>query len=71
MMYHVGKPVPMGDWWADMRWKIAGQTGWTLEYIDGLSLEAVWQYLSVADGRTKAQSKPKQGNFRRGGRGRR
>jgi hypothetical protein len=43
----------MTDWWAFMRWEIAKATGWTLEYIDTLSFEDIWQYLSVNDALSK------------------
>lgn len=32
---------------------LAEDTGWTLEYIDGLSIEAVNEWLAVKEGRAK------------------
>jgi hypothetical protein len=39
------------EWW---RWKMAREMGWTLEYIDGLSLADMHQYWQVLDGEGKA-----------------
>ncbi len=33
-------------------------TGWTLEYVDALSLEDVFEWLLVTDGETKAGNSP-------------
>jgi hypothetical protein len=46
--------VALDDWWAVTRWEIAADTGWTLEYIESLSFEDVWQYLSVRDAGRKS-----------------
>lgn len=32
-----------------MRWQIAKETGWTLEYLDALSFEDVFEWLSIND----------------------
>jgi hypothetical protein len=39
-----------------MRWTIAEATGWTLEYIDQLSIGDLWEWQSVrvADNETEA-----------------
>ena len=37
-----------------MRWRIAEATHWTLEYIDALSFEDIWHWISVHDGTNKA-----------------
>jgi hypothetical protein len=42
------------NWWALTRWQLARETGWTLEYIDSLTLPDISQYLSVMDGIQKA-----------------
>lgn len=47
-----GKPMPDEYW----RWRLALDTGWTLDYIDGLSLKDFHDYLQVMDA---------IGNFRR------
>lgn len=36
-------------WWAIMRWRLAEDTGWTLEYIDNLSFGDIRQWLSIKD----------------------
>jgi hypothetical protein len=30
-----------------VRWQIASETGWQLDYIDALSFEDIWQWLSL------------------------
>lgn len=44
----------LATWWAIHRWRIAEETGWTLEYIDDMSMADVQEWLSVRDGETKA-----------------
>lgn len=49
------------EWW---RWKLARETGWTLEYINGMSLGDMHEYWQILDGEGKAakeRSKPKKG----------
>lgn len=41
------------DWWRAMRWQMAKETGWSLEYIDGLTWGDVWEYVQVADADAK------------------
>jgi hypothetical protein len=33
-----------------IRWQLAEKFGWTLEYIDGLSLDTLHEYLQIQDG---------------------
>jgi len=40
--------------YALLRWRIARETGWTLEYIDGLSLADIHEREQVLDGEAKA-----------------
>ena len=40
-------------WW---QWKIARETGWTLEYIRGLSVGDFHDYLQIMDGESKARA---------------
>ena len=42
------------DWWSLMRWRLARETGWPLEYIDELSFDDIREHLSVSDGEAKA-----------------
>jgi hypothetical protein len=37
-----------------MRWHFAREFGWPLEYIDGLSLADLREYLQIKDGEGKA-----------------
>ena len=48
-----GRPVGLDEWHSALRWEIAKETGWTLEYIDELSLNDVWEYLSIKSGTAK------------------
>jgi hypothetical protein len=43
--------------WEFYRWKLAEQFGWTLEYIDGLSLADLHQWYQVRDGQSNARGK--------------
>lgn len=45
-----GKPAEM------IRWEIAERFGWTLEYIDALSLGEIHQLINVDDGRVKGRT---------------
>jgi hypothetical protein len=38
-----------------MRWRLAESFGWTLEYIDGLSLKDLNEYISYLDGLAHAR----------------
>jgi hypothetical protein len=40
-------------WW---RWELARKTGWTLDYIDSLSLGDWHEYWQIIDGESKAQA---------------
>ena len=40
--------------WAYWVWKLAETTGWTLEYIEGLSMERIHEWLQIVDARGKA-----------------
>ena len=64
-------PLTLDHWWALMRWEIAEHTGWTLEYIEALSFEAIWEYLSVNDGNAKASDHYARQARRSSSRGRR
>jgi len=46
----LGRPAPYEYW----RWRIARETGWTLEYIDRLSHADIAEYWQVLDGEYKA-----------------
>ncbi len=50
MALRFNDPAPWEFW----RWRLARDTGWTLEYIDGLSLADVHQFWQVTDGEGKA-----------------
>lgn len=39
-----------------LRWDLAERFGWTLEYIDALSMEELHEYLQVQDGLGKAST---------------
>jgi hypothetical protein len=47
----------MGEAFPDeaMRWHLAEKFGWTLDYIDSLSLQDLIQYESICDGKAHAQ----------------
>lgn len=38
-----------------MRWTIAERFGWTLEYVDGLSMADLHEFIQIEDGRIKAR----------------
>ena len=38
-----------------IRWNMAERFGWTLEYIDGLSLEDLGNFIRIQDGQAKAR----------------
>jgi hypothetical protein len=38
------------------RWQMAEKFGWTLEYIDGLSIEDRIRYISIMEGKTNANN---------------
>lgn len=55
-----GKPMPL-EWW---RWQLARETGWTLDYIDDLSLGDWRDYWQILDGEGKAakeRNRPRKG----------
>jgi hypothetical protein len=37
------------------RWRLAREFGWTLDYIDALSMADLYEYLQITDGETKAR----------------
>lgn len=41
------------DWWRAVRWQMAKETGWSLEYIDNLSWGDVWEYMQLNDADAK------------------
>ena len=48
---------PPLEYW---RWHMAEQYGWTLDYVDSLSLEDMTEYYQVQDGLHKAQAEMRQ-----------
>ena len=40
----------------DLIWELIGMTGWTPEYIDGLAIGKIHEYIQVMDGRARGQS---------------
>jgi hypothetical protein len=36
-----------------LRWRMAEQFGWTLDYIDSLTAADLFEYLNVEDGKSK------------------
>jgi hypothetical protein len=38
-----------------LRWRLAREFGWSLEYIDALSMADLEEYLQVTDGEIKAR----------------
>jgi hypothetical protein len=48
-----------------IRWRLVMDTGWTLEYVDALSLGDLQEYFQVMDGMNKGRSslftRPKKG----------
>lgn len=45
--------MPLEFW----RWEMAERFGWTLEYIDAMSVEDLHQYLQITDAKGKAAKK--------------
>lgn len=45
----VGAPLEL------IRWDLAEQFGWTLDYIDSLSVDVLHEYMAIRDGRGKFQ----------------
>jgi hypothetical protein len=41
--------------WAYYRWEIAREFGWTLDYVDALTLGNLQEYFQVRDGIAKAR----------------
>lgn len=39
-----------------MLWDLAEKFGWTLDYIESLPVEKMWEYTAVKDGIAKAQA---------------
>lgn len=50
MALTLGKPAP----YALLRWRLVRETGWTLEYIDSLSIADIHEREQVLDGESKA-----------------
>ena len=46
----IGEDMPLEY----LRWKLAEQFGWSLEYIDQLSIQTIHEYLQVEDGKMRA-----------------
>jgi len=40
---------------AYLEWQMVLKTGWTLEYIEGLSVACLHEYLAIEDGTNKAR----------------
>ena len=56
------QPTPPEYW----RWKLAEKFGWTLDYIDALSIGDFNEYIQVADGTAKGLAdRPKPAPQRR------
>ena len=55
---HIG-PAPVFEL---MRWSMAERFGWTLDYIDSLSMADIHEFFQIEDGRAKAdaEKKPKK-----------
>jgi hypothetical protein len=47
-----GEPAP----YELIVWNLVNQTGWTLEYIEGLSMQRLNEYIQVNDGKAKARA---------------
>jgi len=45
-----GAPTPFEF----IRWQLAEKMGWTLEYIDGLDMATLAEYLQIMDGMNQA-----------------
>lgn len=56
----MGKGLTYEQWRVMKRWEIAEDMGWSLEYIDNLTPEDLWEYQSVKDGRSKAKRSVQQ-----------
>ncbi len=56
MCLRYGEPMP----YALMRWRLARETGWTLEYIDSLSVADIHEREQVVDGEMKAYQQGRQ-----------
>jgi hypothetical protein len=44
------------------RWHLAEQYGWTLDYVDSLSMDDMQEYYQVQDGLVKARSELRMRN---------
>lgn len=42
-------PLSMDDWWQSVRWRLARETGWSLEYIEELPLDDIRNFLAVLE----------------------
>jgi hypothetical protein len=47
------QPISVEEYWMRLRWRLAQETGWPLEYIDDLELSAIRDYLGVIDAESK------------------
>lgn len=51
-----------------IKWRLAERTGWTMEYIDNLSLDTLMFYLGIQDADAKYQEYERERAQRRRGR---
>lgn len=49
------EPVSAQDNFDILKWKVIKLTGWTLDYVDSLSIGKLYKCLQIEDGLTKAQ----------------
>ena len=49
-----GATVSLDVYWARLRWRLAKETGWPLEYIDELAVSDIEEWLSVRHGEANA-----------------
>jgi len=52
-----GEPAPFEM----VRWHLAETFGWSLEYIDSMSFQDVYEYFQIAEGKNKAMPRIKPG----------
>jgi hypothetical protein len=54
-----GAPAPLEM----LEWDLAEKFGWTLEYIENLSLARLYEYLQIQDGRAHARNSQVKGKL--------